>query len=135
MGIFDFLKTKANSERFVSEKEFHKNEANQKDMVPETMEQLRKVDVNENKQLKLEFFFYTNSAKKAEELSHELSLMNYTVESRISEGNNDLVLITGWTSKMTMTNNTVIDWTGEMCRLGFKFDCDFDGWGTNPNQD
>jgi regulator of RNase E activity RraB len=34
-----------------------------------------------------------------------------------------------------MDDGTVQSWAKEMCELGYKFDCDFDGWGTTPNQD
>ena len=31
---------------------------------------------------------------------------------------------------MQMSNEVVTKWVEQMCKLGYKFDCDFDGWGT-----
>jgi regulator of RNase E activity RraB len=135
MGILDFLKPKVNAGKFITEEEYQRNLHNQKEMAPQTMEQLRNLNVTEDKQLKLEFFFYTNTAEKAEQLSNSLSLSGYSVQHGKSAGDKKLFVITGWTSKMPMVNDTVVDWTSEMCELGYQFDCDFDGWGTNPEQD
>ena len=135
MGIFDFFKSKVNTGKFISEKEYHRNKNNQKEMAPQTMEQLRSLNVTEEKELKLEFFFYTNTSKKAVELARELTSLNYSVEYGMSSEDENLVVVTGWTDKMPMINTTVINWISEMCDLGYKFDCDFDGWGTNPEQD
>ncbi|MBL7829785.1 MAG: hypothetical protein JNK41_02060 [Saprospiraceae bacterium] len=33
-----------------------------------------------------------------------------------------------------MAEEVVKQWTKKMCELGYKFDCEFDGWGTDPNQ-
>jgi hypothetical protein len=33
-------------------------------------------------------------------------------------------VITGWTTEITMSDAAVLDWTREMCILGFKYDCD-----------
>ena len=42
--------------------------------------------------------------------------------------------ITGWTTPLEMSANLVLDWVDQMCNLGFEHDCEFDGWGTNPEQ-
>ena len=57
MGIFDFLKPKSNNEQFVTETEFSRNLENQLKMTPQTLEQLRDINVTADKELKLEFFF------------------------------------------------------------------------------
>jgi hypothetical protein len=35
---------------------------------------------------------------------------------------------------MKMDEQTVLEWTGHMCGVGQQHDCEFDGWGTNPQQ-
>jgi hypothetical protein len=42
-------------------------------------------------------------------------------------------VITGWTIKMAMVDSALIIWTKQMCDLGYKFDCEFDGWGAEPD--
>ena len=134
MGFFDLFKGKTSpSDRFVSERGFVENKKKQKKMVPQTMQELRKIGVTEDKELKLEYFFYTNTPDKAKIFSQEIAKLGYAVEYSKSASTNDFV-ITGWTTKMKMNNSVVESWSEKMCDLGYKFDCDFDGWGTSPDQ-
>src|SRR5688500_48812 len=135
MGLFDFLKPKSNSGQFVSETAFNSNRNKQMEMTPQTLDQLRKLNVTADKELKLEYFFYTNTADKAEQLATEIGKLNYTVQHDVSAGDKKLFIVTGWTTKMKMTDEDVKHWTKQMCELGYKFDCEFDGWGTQPDQE
>jgi len=117
--------------RFVSQKEFEENLEKQMALTPQTLRQLRTYNVTREKRRKLEFFFYTNTVEKAAALAAELLSKNYEVNHRPSTSNAKVQIITGWTEEITMSDNTVLDWTKEMCALGFAHDCDFDGWGTN----
>jgi regulator of RNase E activity RraB len=47
-----------------------------------------------------------------------------------SASNAKVQVITGWITEITIRDAAVLDWTREMCTLGFKYDCAFDGWGT-----
>ena len=135
MGLFDFLKTsKISLDLFVSEKDFEENSSKQIEMVPKTIDQLRKVDVSNEKVLKLEYFFYTNTAAKAKSLAEQLEKLNYTASHKIAAGDKNLFVVTGWTTQMKMTNEIVIHWSKKMCELGYECDCDFDGWGTTSDQ-
>jgi hypothetical protein len=119
------------SEKFVTEKSFKRNLVSQLDMSPEVLAQLRKHGVNEDTKLKLEYFFYTDTAEKGKALAQELEKLKYSVECRKSV-NEIETLVTGWTEPMNMSNETVVSWTEKMCKLGYEYDCDFDGWGTKP---
>lgn len=134
MGLFNFLKPKSNSGQFVNETAFKSNRDKQMQMAPQTLDQLRNLNVTADKELKLEYFFYTNTAEKAEQLATEIGRLNYTVQHGVSAGDKKLFIVTGWTPKMKMANEVVKQWTKQMCDLGYKFDCEFDGWGTDPNQ-
>jgi regulator of RNase E activity RraB len=134
MGLFDVVKKSSNGQ-FVTEKQFQNNADKQVELAPQTLNQLRELGVTADKELKLEFFFYSNTIDKVEKLSDELKEMNYEVQFGQSQGDKKLFISTGWTAKMKMDNGTVTSWTKEMCELGFKFDCDFDGWGTTPEQE
>ena len=121
--------------RFVSEKEFEKNVAKQVAMSPQTLTQLRQYDVTEQTNLKLEYFFYTDTGDKASALAAVLTQKGYTAEHGPSAGGDKTFVVTGWTAPMTMDESTVVEWTRQMCQTGFDHDSDFDGWGTNPKQD
>jgi regulator of RNase E activity RraB len=136
MGFFELFSSKQNPEKkFVTEDLYKKNKDTQVKMASQTLKQLRDLGVIETKELKLEYFFYTNTSDKAQNLADEIQKLNYTVEYGKSAGDKKLFVISGWTIKMTMADAIVINWTKHMCDLGFKFDCEFDGWGTNPDQD
>ncbi|HKG08353.1 MAG TPA: ribonuclease E inhibitor RraB [Pedobacter sp.] len=135
MGLFDFLKPKSNKGQFISEDSFIENRSRQMQMTPQVIEQLRTHDVSADKALKLEYFFYTNVEDKAASLAAALEKLDYSVEYGLSEGDSNSFVITGWTIKMLMDEDLIVSWTKEMCELGYEFDCEFDGWGTDPDQD
>src|SRR5207249_3200677 len=99
-----------------------------------TIELLREIDVPIEKERKVEFFFYTNTTDKAEELAKELEKLNYETSHGKSSGDGKSFIVTGITTKMKMDDEIIANWAKEMCELGYKFDCDFDGWGTSPDQ-
>ena len=90
--------------------------------------------IGEDKKLSLEFFFYTNSAEKATNLARDLEALKYSVTTENSVSDKKLFLVTGWTTKMEMSEPIVMDWTTKMTEMGYKCDCEFDGWGTSPDQ-
>ncbi len=123
----------ANS-RYITDQSFRENLAKQTTMSPQTLAQLRQYNVTDNTTLRLEFFFYTDTEAKAKALAAALRELNYEVETGPSDGNEQLFLVTGWTDPLKMDNRSVVEWTEKMCRLGYEHDCEFDGWGTNPEQ-
>ncbi len=124
----------ADASIFVSEPDFEANRTKQITMAPQTMGQLREYGVTDGSKLKLEYFFYTNTREKAGGLATELADRGYDGKHDVAAGDPSLFVITGWAKPMKMTDEAVAGWTGEICDLGYKFDCEFDGWGTNPNQ-
>ena len=138
MGILSFLfgASVANGQdiKYISEAAFQSNLARQVAMSPQTVAQLRQLGVTTETELKLEYFFYTNSQDKAQALAEALKTRNYSVEIGPSASDKSVVVVTGWTVPMRMETENVVKWTGEMTRLGYEHDCEFDGWGTNPSQ-
>lgn len=132
MSIFDIFKNK--SGRFISEKKHKKNLSSQMKMSPQTLDQLRDHNVTEDTLLKLEFFFYTNTIEHAQSLAEELDSLGYSAEFGDSASNEKIKIVTGWTIPLKMSSQSVLEWTEKMCVLGFNHDCEFDGWGTNPEQ-
>jgi hypothetical protein len=132
VGILDLFS--GNPKKFVSRESFETNLANQLAMTPQTLAQLRKYNVTPEKKRQLEFFFYTNATSKAAALAEALNRMQYEVEHRPSASDKRLQVITGWSVAIPMQDNLVLDWSKEMCAVGFEHDCEFDGWGTNAEQ-
>jgi hypothetical protein len=90
--------------------------------------------VTPQKELKLEFFSYTDAADKAHALAEDLRKKGYDVEHGPTTSDPRLHVVKGWTGKMPMSDAAVLGWTNDMCSAGFAHDCEFDGWGTNPRQ-
>lgn len=135
MGFFNLFSVKQNPDKkFVTEDSYKKNKDKQVNWDQQTLKKLRDLGVTETKELKLEYFFYTNSMDKAKNLADEIKKMNYSVKYDKSASDKSLFVITGWTIKMAMADSIVINWTKQMCDLGYKYDCEFDGWGTLPDQ-
>ena len=134
MGLFNFFR--GNNNRFVTEKQFNDNVAKQKQMNSQTLEQLIKYGITDTSELKLEFFFYTNEQEKASKLAIELKKLNYEIDhvDTSASGKKEWI-VSGWSTKIRMDLKTVTNWTTQMCKLGFDNDCEFDGWGTLPDQD
>jgi hypothetical protein len=137
MGFFSTLfgcKPSGGDGRFQSEVSYAKSRSQQLSMTPQTISQLRRYGVTDESQLKLEYFFYTNTRDKAAALAQKLAGLGYTVSYDHSASDKKQFVVTGWTSPMKMDDKTVLDWTGRMCDVGHEHDCEFDGWGTNPKQ-
>jgi len=75
MGLFDFFKPKAKP--FVSPSAYAGNKTTQPQMATQTLGQLRKLNVTETCELKLEFFFYTNVHDKAQALTAYLNRLGH----------------------------------------------------------
>lgn len=103
-------------------------------MTPATLGELRKLGVTTETSLKLEFFFYTNTVDKAQALAAVLAQKGYEVHHEKAAIGNGQFVITGWTQTMKMDERVVAGWVKEMWALGFEYDCEFDGWGTSPDQ-
>jgi len=103
-------------------------------MTPQTLAELGKYGINDQTQLKLEYFFYTDMEDKARALAQKLADLGYEAAYDHSASDAKQFVVTGWTTRMKMDEQSVLDWSGRMCDLGYEDDCEFDGWGTNPQQ-
>jgi hypothetical protein len=137
MGLFSSLfgcSSGGGDGRFQTDDAYAQSRAKQLAMSPKTVAQLRKHGVTDQTQLKLEYFFYTNTKEKAAALAQKLADMGYAGGYDHSASRTKQFVVTGWTPPMKRNDQTVLDWTGRMCDAGHEHDCDFDGWGTNPKQ-
>jgi len=120
--------------RYISEEQHKENLAAQLTTSPATVQQLQAFGIAEGRSVKLEYFFYTNAEEKAEALSHDLAAMGYHVEFESSDNPKKIRIVAGASAPVQMANEQVLEWTETMCNLGYKHDCEFDGWGLNPEQ-
>lgn len=95
-----------------------------------TWAQLEKHGVMPNTELQLDFTYYAPSKEKAERLQGVLSEYEYSV---VLKKTGVLPwskwLISGRTSKTTLTLEKLNQWVLWMVTAGKEFDSEFDGWG------
>ena len=117
-----------------SQEQFQKNLALQVRMTPQTLDKLREYGVSDGSALRLEYFFYTDDREKAAALHRALAKLGYEGKFEESESAGSEFVITGWTAPIRMDEESVVKWTVQMCNVGYEYDAEFDGWGTNPKQ-
>ncbi|MCB1583008.1 MAG: ribonuclease E inhibitor RraB [Marinicella sp.] len=120
--------------QFVTEADCQKNLERQIETTPMILQQLAQLNINESKALKVEYFFYTNTLEKAKALVDVLASRGYVGVAERSAHSRKEFVVTGWTTPIEMSEANLIEWTKDMCKLGLSHDCDFDGWGTTPEQ-
>jgi hypothetical protein len=124
MSLFDKLfRSKNPSDPYKTEAQFEANLAKQASMTRQGLAQLREY---EGRELRLEFFFYTNNPANAEALNLKLLKLGYESRSGESAGEPALFVTSGWTTPMRMDEATVISWIESMCRLGYANNAEFD---------
>ncbi len=114
---------------FLTEEKYNENLEKQLILTPSTLHVLEKHGVAFESYLKLEFFFITNKKAKARHLATALRDKDYSIE-QIQKNDKGDWFVSGWSTRVNMSKYSMLVWTQEMCEIGFKFDCSFDGWGT-----
>lgn len=103
-------------------------------MTQQALTQLRKHNVSDQTKPRLEYFFHTDAGDKASALSDILLQKGYSANHGLAAGYKKLYVVTGWTDLMLMNELTIVEWTRHMCQIGYKHDCKFASWETNPDQ-
>ena len=124
MSLFDKLfGSKSRPDPYQTEAQFETNLARQVSM---TRQGLTRLQEYEGRELRLEFFFYTNNSANAEALNSKLVQLGYESRSGESASEPGLFVTSGWTTPMRMDEPTVINWIETMCRLGYANNAEFD---------
>ncbi len=107
MSLFDRLfRSKNPADPYQTEAQFEANLARQVSMTRQGLAQLREY---EGRELRLEFFFYTNNPANAEVLNSKLLKLGYESRSGESASEPRLFVTSGWTTPMRMNEPTVIE--------------------------
>ena len=132
MGLADLFSRKPG--RYVTEDKVRASLPGQLQGNRQILDQLAGLGVTPEHQLRLEYFFYTNTAAKAESLAGAVAGLGYEVTHGKSAGDPRSWVVTGWTTPILMSEPVVGDWNRQMAQLGLDHDAEFDGWGTTPDQ-
>lgn len=127
MEILSFLKPKK-KKRFVSENDFTANKEKQFRLSIESLVKLRDASVEEEDELKIDYFFYTDTLEKSQKMEEEIQKLGYIVNHGAASHDKSLFVISGRTTEMKMMHETLKEWIADMCELGYKYDCSFESW-------
>ncbi|MEP6931919.1 MAG: ribonuclease E inhibitor RraB [Flavobacterium sp.] len=127
MEILSFLKPKK-QKRLVSENDLTANLGKHFRLATESLVSLRDASVEEEDELKIDYFFYSNSLEKAQKLEKEIQKMDYIVNYGPAPQDKNLFVISGRTTEIKMMHESLSKWVAAMCELGYKYDCNFDNW-------
>ena len=84
--------------------------------------------MEEEDELKIDYFFYTDTLEKSQKMEEEIQKLGYIVNHGTASHDKSLFVISGRTTEMKMMHETLKEWIGEMCEMGYKYDCSFDSW-------
>ncbi len=121
-------------QRYVSAAGLEANLIRHRSMVPDAFADLQRRGMKRNAEIRLGFSFLTNVLGNAKTLKAVLRKRGYDVGTAVSAKDDNLTVLVGLTTPLKMSTASVVQWTDRMCRFGFDYDCEFDGWGTNPHQ-
>jgi regulator of RNase E activity RraB len=127
MALRDLLGKK--SKRFVSVEDAGRRLAAQAEADAAILDRLAVAGISPEDDFRIEFYFYTDTVQKAKALASDLARLGYEVEHRPSSKREGQMIVTGWTTPMSLSYPVVNGWSEHMVRLGLKYDCEFDGWG------
>ncbi len=100
-----------NPGKYISEQQHKDNLSNQLLTSPEIVEQLRGYGITEDRECRLEYFFYTNTVEKAGALKSELTGLGYETEFKESADNKKIRIVAGATVPVMMATEKVLEWT------------------------
>lgn len=115
--------------QFISEENFKNNLQSQNFKISRTLGVMSEFNLKAKEKLEIDFFFYTDTSEKAQKLFEELKKLDLEVSWYELVNNRNLYSVIGWTDKMANDEELLLYWSKYMCQLGYKFDCEFDGWG------
>ena len=115
--------------QFVSDAEFENNLESHDSKVARTLGVMRGSHLKAKKKLEIDFFFYTDTSEKAEKIADELRKLDFEVSCHEHKMERKIYSVVCSTDKLENDEELLIYWTKHMCQLGYKFDCEFDGWG------
>ena len=134
MPRFKLFKAGFTRGQFVTKSRYVSNKQMQEELTPKVLDLLPQLNIPADRPIIFEFFFYALKVENAKALAKDLENLGYEAVYNTSEGDKKLYLITGSTTPMVADAETTTKWASDMVDLGFKHDCDFDGWGTGGEQ-
>lgn len=132
MKILHLLKGRR-KKQFISEVDFSTNRGRQSHLAIEKLVKLREANVEEEDVFRINYSFFAENPEKAQELAKALQYLNHAVEDKIAKTSKGLFVVKGKSIPVKMMHEVLRKWALDMCDLGYKYDCDFEGWDIDAN--
>jgi hypothetical protein len=94
---------------------------------------MRQYKVEEEDELRLSCFFYTDKQENMLILADTLKVMEYPVNAG-EHSKEKPFLIAAQSDYMKMDEATITSWVEQMCKLAHRNRCVMEGWSVNPKQ-
>ncbi|OMQ12948.1 ribonuclease E inhibitor RraB [[Flexibacter] sp. ATCC 35103] len=125
--MLSFLKPKKHK-RLVSKNDFNANLVKHYRLATESLVSLRDAEIEEEDELRIDYFFYADTLQKAQALETEIQKKGFTANVETAMHDKNLFIISGKTEKIKMMHESLSKWVTEMSELGYENDCIFDSW-------
>lgn len=125
--MLSFLKPKK-QKRLVSKNDFNANLVKHYRLATESLVSLRDAGIEEEDELKIDFFYYADTRQKAQKLESEIKERGFTANFETALHDKNLFIVSGKTVKIKMMHEFLSKWVTEMSELGYENDCILDSW-------
>lgn len=98
------------------------------DINADVLEQIHNDGVTTNDKLPIEFVFITDAEDKANSLKAAISSLYIEYENVEVNETEDFWEVNGTTNTIKMSIDEINKWNQEMWNIGYKYDCQLDGW-------
>ncbi len=76
----------------------------------------------------IDFYFYSNDEQKLGQLGEQLEKLEYEIDEIEESSEDGAFFLSGTAPSIQITVSVLDSWTERMCRVAYKFDCEFSGW-------
>jgi len=124
-----FLSCKQECTGFINQEQHQANLKKIQWTNAQMLKQLAAYGVSKTSGLSLDFYFVTNDSLKAQHLADELEKSgSHSNPVHRSSKDKGLWVLTANSSRVNMDSISLNNWTATECELGYKNDCQFQGW-------
>jgi len=131
--LIDCTTKKSAEKQLVEMPGYEENLADMKIKTGSLVASMRQYKVEEEDELRLNCFFYTDKEQNMVDISSVLKDMEYPVQGG-KHSEKKPFLIATQSAYMKMDEATIMAWVEQMCKLAHQHGCVMEGWSVNPKQ-
>lgn len=114
--------------KYTTEQKLAENIKEQKVMNISSLNRLLKTGFQENEFQDFDFYFYSNEIDKLNLLGDELQQLGYNIDEIEESSEDSQFFISGTAPNIQLNLQQLNNWVERMCKIAYKYDCEFSGW-------